>query len=72
MFHIHSRDDERGGQLMFEATVMILSFANSADLTETALLNLRGFLWRLGKAGRQGEVGVVIDSVYYGFTKYEE
>ena len=66
------RDDERGGQLLFEATVMILSFANPADLTETALLNLRGFLWRLGKAGWQGEVGVVIDGVYYGFTKYEE
>ncbi len=29
------RDDERGGQLLFEATVMILSFANPADLTAT-------------------------------------
>lgn len=66
------RDDERGGQLLFEATVMILSFVNPADLTETALLNLRAFLWRLGKDGRQGEVGVVIDGVYYGFTKFEE
>ena len=66
------RDDERGGQLLFEATVMILSFVNPADLTETALLNLRAFLWRLGKEGGQGEVGVVIDGTYYGFTKYEE
>jgi hypothetical protein len=33
---------------------------------------LRAFLWRLGKEGQQGEVGVVIDGVYYGFTRFEE
>jgi hypothetical protein len=66
------RDDERGGELLFETTVMILSFVNPADLTDAAVLSLKAFLLRLGREGKQGEVGVVIDGVYYGFTRFEE
>ena len=64
------RDDVRGGQLLFETTVMVLSFADPNDLTEFALLELREFLMRLGRETNQGEVGVVIDGIYYGFTQF--
>lgn len=53
------RDDERG-ELLFETTV---SFVNPADLTDAAVLSLKAFLLRLGREGKQGEVGVVIDGV---------
>ena len=66
------RDDARDGQLLFETTVMILSFADPNDLTDFALLQLRAFLLRLGREANQGEVGVVIDGVYYGFAHFEE
>lgn len=64
------RDDERGGTLLFETTVLILSFVNPADLTD-ATLSLKAFLFRFGREAKQGEVGVVIDGVYYGFTHFE-
>jgi hypothetical protein len=63
------RDDERGGDLLFETTVMILSFVNPADLTNAAVHSLKAFLFRLGREGKQGEVGVVIDGAYYGFMR---
>ena len=66
------RDDARGEQLLFETTVMVLSFADPNDLTEFALLELKAFLMRLGQETNQGEVGVVIDGIYYGFTQFTE
>ncbi len=35
-----------------------------------ALLELKEFLIRLGRETNQGEVGVVIDGIYYGFTQF--
>ncbi len=66
------RDDVRGGQLLFETTVMILSFADPNGLTQFTLLELKKFLMRLGRETNQGEVGVVIDGIYYGFTQFKE
>ena len=66
------RDDVRGGQLLFETTVMILSFADPNGLTEFTLLELKKFLMRLGRETNKGEVGVVIDGIYYGFTQFKE
>ena len=66
------RDDERGGELLFEATVMVLSYASPADLTNSALLTLRSFLLRMGRDAEQGEVGLVVEGTYYGFTRFVE
>jgi hypothetical protein len=33
---------------------------------------MREFLHRLGREAGQGEVGVVIDSKYYGITGFDE
>jgi hypothetical protein len=48
------RDDERGGELLFETAVMILSFVSPADLTDAAVLSLKAFSLRLGREGKQG------------------
>ena len=58
--------------MLFETTVMILSFVNSANLMDAAVQSVKAFLFRLGREGKQGEVGVVIDGAYYGFTRFKE
>jgi hypothetical protein len=57
------RDDARGGQLIFDAPVIVQSYTSEPALEEGAEA-LRSFLMRLGKEGRQGAVGFVIDRDY--------
>jgi hypothetical protein len=67
------RDDERGGQLVFDATQMVLSYVPDEVLAnEEILKQLRSFLCRLGRDADQGEVGIVIDGTYFGIVDYEE
>ena len=57
------RDDARGGQLIFDAPVIMQCYTTEQALEEHAD-ELRVFLRRLGEEGRQGAVGVVIDRDY--------
>jgi len=44
------RDDERGGELLFDDTRMVLSYVAEGLLEDPRLLDqLRGFLCRLGR-----------------------
>lgn len=57
------RDDERGGQLVFDAPVIVQCYTTEQSLEENAG-ELRDFLMRLGEDGQQGAVGLVIDRDY--------
>ena len=57
------RDDARGGQLIFDAPVIVQCYTSESALEGNAE-SLRSFLVRLGKEGRQGAVGFVIDRDY--------
>jgi len=57
------RDDARGGELIFDAPVIVQCYTAEPALEENAG-ELRSFLVRLGKEGRQGAVGLVIDRDY--------
>lgn len=57
------RDDERGGQLVFDAPVIVQCYTAEQTLEDRAE-DLRGFLVRLGTGARQGAVGFVIDRDY--------
>jgi hypothetical protein len=57
------RDDERGGQLIFDAPVIVQCYTTERSLEKSAEA-LRDFLMRLGREGRQGAVGFVIDRDY--------
>jgi len=57
------RDDERGGQLIFDAPVIVQCYTTEQTL-EAKAEELRDFLMRLGKEGRQGAIGFVIDRDY--------
>ena len=65
------RNDEKGGELLIEKTIMIISYASPEDLNKKNLENLRSFLHRMGRESKQGEIGVVIDGTYYGISEYD-
>ena len=65
------RDNRNDGRLVFEKTVMIVSFAARGDL-ERGLPYLRSFLHHFGLKTRQGEVGVAVGGRYYGIQTYDE
>ena len=65
------RDDEAGGELLKEQTVMVVSYVDRKLLTAPTLRSLREFLHRFGREAQQGEVGIVIDSKYYGISRYD-
>ena len=65
------RDDSRGGTLLQETTVMVVSYVQKIDL-EKNLSELRSFLHRFGRESNQGEVGLIVSGKYYGISKYDE
>ena len=65
------RDDRHGGRLVFEKTVMVMSFSSRGDFDRGAPL-LRAFLHHFGRHARQGEVGIVISGVYRGISSFDE
>jgi hypothetical protein len=65
------RDDERGGALVTDEPTVVTSYADPADVTDEALARLRRFLHRLGRETDQGEVGIVVDGIYYPITQYD-
>ena len=64
------RDDARGGELLFDDTVLVTSYADPASL-EGSLQPLRRFLHRLGREANQGEIGLVVDGKYYGIVAFD-
>lgn len=65
------RDDERGGALVTDQPTIVTSYADPRVITPEAIAHLRAFLHRLGREGRQGEVGLVFDQRYIGITDYD-
>ena len=65
------RDDQRGGELRYEEPTIITCYADPAALTAETCSRLRAFLHRLGRETKQGEIGIVIGSKYYGITEFD-
>jgi hypothetical protein len=65
------RDDDAGGALVFDDTVLVTSYAPERDVNDHALAELRRFLHRLGREAKQGEVGIVVDGSYHGIVDYD-
>lgn len=64
------RDDSKGGKLLFEKTVMVISYTTHSELMNK-LKGLRKFLHRFGRETHQGEVGLIINDTYYGISTYD-
>jgi hypothetical protein len=57
------RDDEQGGKLVFDETILIHCYTNRRTLEENKA-RLHEFLVTMGTETNQGAVGFVIDGVY--------
>jgi hypothetical protein len=57
------RDDERGGELVFDAPVIVQCYT-SFEVIDRRADALRAFLVRMGQETRQGAVGFVVDRTY--------
>jgi len=57
------RDDQRGGELVFDEPVVINCYTSEEAIEEHASM-LRDFLVEMGSKTQQGAVGVVIDRDY--------
>ena len=66
------RDDARGGELVFDDTVLVTSYVDPAVFHGSSLRELRRFLHHLGREARQGEVGIVVGGNYYGITEFDD
>ena len=66
------RDDERGGVILEQETQVVVSYVHNRDWTALARKELRRFLHSFGRKARQGEVGFVIDSAYFGVRQYDK
>jgi hypothetical protein len=64
--------DEATGGLVYDDTIMVTSYIPAESLTDANLASLRAFLHQLGRDTNQGEIGLVIDSRYYGITTYDD
>ena len=65
------RDDERAGNLLVEFVVMVVTYARASDITDLSLVQLRSFLHRMGREAGQGEVGLVVDGIYYRIQEFD-
>lgn len=66
------RDDERGGELLFEQPVIVHCYTARRFVTAKAMDELAAFLHRFGREANQGEVGMVIDGEYFAITELNE
>jgi hypothetical protein len=66
------RDDDRGGELVFEQPTIDTCYANPDDVDDAALGELRSFLHRMGRETDQGEVGIVVGDEYHGISEFDE
>jgi hypothetical protein len=65
------RDDARGGALVYDDTVIVFSYIGGDVLENTQEEAIFEFIQRLGREGKQGEVGLFIDGTYYGFQDFD-
>ena len=67
------RDDELGGTLVFDDTVVVHSYTTPKDVqSPTKLKKVAAFCNRMGREAKQGEVGLVIADEYFPFRNFEE
>jgi hypothetical protein len=65
------RDDERGGNLVFDENQMVTSWVPDGVFDdEEVLKQLKEFLCRMGREANQGEIGIVMDGTYFGIVDF--
>jgi len=67
------RDDEQGGALVKDEPVVVHCYTTSDDVQDDAnLAELGAFCRKMGREGRQGEIGLVVGDEYFAIRDFEE
>jgi hypothetical protein len=66
------RDDDRDGSLVFEDIVVVFSFVPADELTLDIEDELLEFLFMMGRETNQGEIGILVDGDYYGYSSFDQ
>lgn len=67
------RDDERGGALVKDEPVVVHCYTTPSDIEdERNLLEVGGFCRTMGRATRQGEIGLVVGDEYFAIRDFVE
>lgn len=67
------RDDERGGQLVFDEPVIVHCYTEPPAIEDAVnLAKLATFCRRMGRETNQGEIGLVIADEYFAIRDYSE
>jgi hypothetical protein len=65
------RDDERGGALIEDEPVVVHCYTTPADIQDDRnLAALGGFCRKMGRAARQGEIGLVVGDEYFAIRDF--
>lgn len=66
------RDDERGGALVKDEPVVVHCYTTPADVQDSENLAALGrFCKRMGREGKQGEIGLVVGDEYFAIRQFE-
>ena len=67
------RDDEKGGVLIKDETVVLHCYTTPSDISDSDRLGrLGGFCRRMGREAHQGEIGLVIGDEYLAFRDFSQ
>jgi hypothetical protein len=67
------RDDERGGALVKDEPVVVHCYTTPDDIEDSRNLGeLGSFCRKMGREGRQGEIGLVIGDEYFAIRDFAE
>ena len=67
------RDDERDGTLVKDEPVVVHCYTTPADIqNEHTLAELGAFCRQMGRAARQGEIGLVVGDEYFAIRDFGE
>ena len=66
------RDDERGGVIKVERISTVQSLMAKSSWNATSVSELRKFLHRMGLETNQGEIGLIVDDVYFPIREFDK
>jgi hypothetical protein len=66
------RDDEKGGAIKVERNSTVQSYMAKSSWNSTTAAELAKFLHRMGRESNQGEIGLIVDGVYFPIREFNK
>jgi hypothetical protein len=66
------RDDERGGGIKLERNSTVQSYMAKTSWNNATATELAKFLHYMGRESNQGEIGLVVDGVYFPIREFKK